>query len=408
MRIALLNNYGYSRGGAERVFLEERRFLGERGHQVDVFTQAMEENEPLGDSENFPRKIRFEKLGWLGRIATAPKIIYSNDAARRFDQWLRKIRPDVIHAHNIYGGLTTSVLDVAKSQGVPVVMTLHDYKLVCPSYLMLSNGEPCLRCLGGGFHHCVLTRCHKDNLAASLVYAAESYFNRLFDKYGWVGRFLCPSVFLLNIMRQGGWPREKLVHLPNAIGLDRHQPTYSNRGYFLYAGRLSKEKGILTLLRAAAMTGLPLRVVGTGPLWDECKAFIEENHATRIDMVGYAQGEALWEEYRGAMAVVLPSEWFENAPMSILEAYAMGKPVIASRIGGNPEMVRDGQTGFLYPMGDARQLAEKMNNMASVPGLSRLMGWRARLFLERRHSAEGHYEKLMEVLEGAALCESLT
>jgi len=302
-----------------------------------------------------------------------------------------------MHAHNIYGGLTTSILDIAQKKGVPVVMTLHDYKLICPSYSMLNRGDVCEDCKGGRFIHSLLNTCHKESLTASGVYCIESYLNKWLHKYDTIRYFICPSMFSLTKHAEHGVPRERLLHIRNFVNFAEHKPQYDDGRYALFVGRLSKEKGILTLLAAVEHLDVPVRIVGDGPLKAEYEGYVAEHKMKQVTFEGYKSGDELKQLYENAAYLVMPSEWYENAPMTILEAFAYGKPVIGSRIGGIPEMIDHGKTGMLFAMGDAGQLAECILSLWSDKSLRRQMGHAARDKVEREFSADAHYEQLMKV-----------
>ena len=399
MRIVIANNFYYCRGGSERILFEEKRVLEENGHHVIPFSRMDPKNECSDYVCYFPRYLsyEFEKLSLLKKVYTTLNIIYDRDAGSRFAELLEKTQSDLIHAHNIYGRLTTSLLDSAQKKGVPVIMTLHDYKLICPSYLTLNRGHLCEDCQGGRFYHCLLNRCHKNSLVASAIYTAESYYNKWLRKYDSLRFLICPSRFLQSKLLSNGFSAERLIYLPNFLNLTGFTPSYDAGDYLLYVGRLSKEKGIMTLLKAVEKLDVPVKIVGDGPMKAEFMAFIRENKISHVTFMGYKSGEDLKQLYENAAFLVIPSEWYENAPMTILEAYAYGKPVIGSRIGGIPEMIDHEKTGMLFTMGDAGRLAECIENLWSNKSVCRQMGHAARNKVEREYSSELHYEHLMEL-----------
>jgi glycosyltransferase involved in cell wall biosynthesis len=247
----MLNNFYYQRGGSEQVLFEEKRILEENGHQVLAFSQAQPNNEHSEYANYFPPyTTNYENMPLLKRILSSINIVYSRKAGRAFLRFLEESQPDLVHAHNIYGGLTTSVLDAARKKGVPTVMTLHDYKLICPSYLMLNRGKICEDCRGGKFKYCLFNRCHKESFQASLVYCLESYFNKWLGKYDKIAYLICPSRFLFQKLCESGFDKNRLVYIPNYVDVRRFKPQFGRGAYLLYAGRLSREKGVLTLLKA--------------------------------------------------------------------------------------------------------------------------------------------------------------
>jgi glycosyltransferase involved in cell wall biosynthesis len=262
---------------------------------------------------------------------------------------------------------------------------------------MLTNRRVCEKCLGGRYYNCLLTRCHKGSLNASLVYTIEAYYTRIFNKYSHIRYFIFPSNFTLKKHADAGIPEEKLVHIPNFINVENFEPSYENKRYILFAGRLSREKGVLALLKAVKGLDIPVKIVGDGPMRVEYERFVEENSIDNVSFEGYKSGDELKELFRNSAFVVFPSEWYENAPMTILESFAYGKPVLGSNIGGIPEMVIDGETGLLFKTGDHPELKEKINYLFQHPSIIKEMGRKARERVEKEYNAEMHYNRLMYV-----------
>lgn len=403
MKVIFANNFFYIRGGSERVFFDEMEMLKSNGHIVIPFSRHFEKNEYSEYSNYFAPSMDLENISPIKKFTTAFKLIYSFECKKSLRILLKEFKPDIIHAHNIYGRLTTSIIDEAMKHNIPVVMTLHDYKLICPSYLMLRNGRVCDKCIDGSFYHCSVFRCHKDRLFPSIVYTIESYFNKYLNKYNYVRYFISPSKFLTNMLVKSGIPEERIIHIPNALDVTKYEPNYNDSGYILFVGRLSREKGVLTLLRALKGLDVILRVAGDGPIRDQCLEFVEENRLKNVVFEGYKQCNELRELFRNAKFIVVPSEWFENAPMTCLEAFAYGKPVIGSDIGGIPELVIDGLTGLLFKPGDYQELREKIYYLLSNPTTIIQIGKNAREKIERQYNLELHYKKLIETYNKALL-----
>lgn len=401
MRVLFANNYYYIRGGAERVFFDEIKMLETKGHQVSHFSRHFEKNYSSEYSKYFAPNFEYLNAIGIGKISAALKLIYSIECRRYFGTLLESFKPDIVHAHNIYGRLTTSILDEANRRKVPVVMTLHDYKLICPSYLLFHNGCVCERCRGKKFYHCVIQRCHKKSITASIVYTVESYFNQIFDKYKIVRYFICPSKFLLEKHLQIGISEKRLVYVSNFIEPKNFVPDYTDSNYILYSGRLSMEKGILTFLEAVKSLDIILRIVGEGPMKEEYEKFVRENKMNNVIFEGYKSGEELKDLWRKALFVVSPSEWYENFPISILESFAYGKPVVGANIGGIPEMIIDGETGLLFTPGDSEELKEKISYLLSNLSIITEMGKKAREKVEKEYNPDIHYLNLMNVYKRA-------
>jgi glycosyltransferase involved in cell wall biosynthesis len=406
MKIVLANNYYYVLGGSERVLFGDQRVLEAVGHEVAPFAPRDERNNAADSVAFFPQVTDYWAARGAGKLKAAIDLVYSPAVGHAFGRFLDEFLPDVVHCHNIYGRLTTAIIDEAKQRSIPVLMTIHDLKLVCPAYLGLRQGKPCLLCRDGGYWRCLRWKCHKQSRAASLVYTVESYFNRFAGKYDSVSRFLCPSRFMQKALIDSGIAEERTIYHPNALTLHYYNPQFEPGGYVLYVGRLSAEKGIWTMLTAFERAKIPLRIAGTGPLEAELRSRIHERGLS-IQLEGYCTGERLAELYRDSAFTVLPSEWYENASMSVLESFAYGKPVLASNIGGNPELVVDGEVGRLFPFGSIEALAEAAFKMWVDKDEIGNMGRRARRLVETRFSQEQRLSVLLATYADVSSCVHL-
>lgn len=322
----------------------------------------------------------------------AISFVHSWGAVENLERLLKKERPEIAHLHNIYHQLTPSIIPVLKRYGIKVVLTMHDSKLVCPSYLALRREKICTDCNGRAFWKPFTTNCQESRSKGALL-AAEALFHKWRKSYEAVDLFISPSRFLADLT-SCRIPREKIRVLRNGINTAEFQPSYDDKGYALYFGRISREKGIESLLKAhAAMpTPVKLKVVGTGPMQDELQARYSE-----VEFLGYKSDNELNSIIRNAAFVVVPSEWYENCSMVVLEAMAFGKPVIGSRTGGIPEQIEDNETGFLFEMGNVEELAEKMGTLSVNPDMRVRMGMAARNKLEKEFSLARHCEKLVDM-----------
>lgn len=407
MKILFANNFYYLRGGSERVFFDEMAMLERHGHEIAAYSRHFNRNLPSAYSPYFSGPINYEDVPLLQKITVAAKMIYSAENRHSIGTLMDQFRPDLMHVHNITGRLTTSILDAARVRRIPTVMTLHDSKLICPSYLMLHNGAVCDACNGSRFYHCLRKRCHKGSLMASLVYTTEAYLSRLCKKYDMITSFLCPSQFLLEKHAQAGIAHDRLVHLPNCMDVTSSEACPAAGNYLLFAGRLSHEKGVTTLLKALCGLDLPLKIAGEGPLRKQLECFCSERGLSRVEFLGHQTGDDLRNLFSGAALVVFPSECYENAPMTILEAYAASKPVLGSRIGGIPELVREGETGQLFEPGSHEELRAKLSLLWNDRKTLQEMGQRARSLVEALFSPSRHYDRLIGVYEKAlALSQS--
>jgi glycosyltransferase involved in cell wall biosynthesis len=394
-----INNYYYYRGGAETVFLEQNKLFRDRGWTVVPFSMKHSKNLDSPWSKYFVEEIEFgERYSLKDRLSRIPKVIYSLEARRKLTQLLDETHPDVCHAHNIYHHISPSILTLLRRRSVPVVLTLHDLKIACPAYNMLADDGICERCRGGRLYNVVTHRCIKGSIGLSSVAMVEAILHRLLGSYAdCVGRFVVPSRFYIEKLCEWGWPRSMFSHVPNFVDARSYRPEAIPGKTFLYFGRVSREKGLTTLIRAAAASRARLLIAGTGPSLAQLQGLAAQLDAD-VTFLGYLGGQALHDAIRSARAIVLPSEWYENAPMSVLEAYALGKPVLGATIGGIPELIREGETGFGFVSGDVDSLAATMSNMAARSDAAvEDLGRCGRLWIEREFTAEAYRDRISSI-----------
>jgi glycosyltransferase involved in cell wall biosynthesis len=398
MKIAVVNKYLYPRGGADVAALQMARLLNERGHRVILMGMAPPKGAELEFAAYLTPPVDYDApMGAGKRLALAAGLVYSVEARRRMDELIRRERPDLVHFHNIYHQLSPSVIDAAAAHRLPMVMTLHDYKVTCPVYSHLCHGRVCEACRGGRFYNAVRFRCTKGSLSKSLLNMAEMYLHRTILKtYEKVHVFVSPSLFLKRKVTELGF-RGRIVHAPNFVDVRAVRPRYDwDERQIAYFGRLSPEKGLRTLMDAVKGLGLRLRVIGTGPIQDELKRRADAEGMDNVRFDGFLAGEELRRAVAAAMFTVLPSEWYENNPQSVIESFALGKPVIGSDMGGIPELVAEGR-GLCFRAGDAGQLRARIEELASDPDAVRAMGRNARQYAETHLSHERFYRRLTEV-----------
>lgn len=394
-----INNYHYRRGGAEVVFLEQNRLFSEIGWQVVPFAMHHEKNLPTPWQEWFVDEIEFGEQYTLAQKAmNATKIIYSFEARCKIADLVKRVQPAVAHAHNVYHHISPAIFGRLKALHVPTVLTLHDLKIACPSYKMLTHDGVCERCKGGAIWNVAKHRCVKGSLPLSAVIMLETAAHRLLGCYSrHVDRFVVPSRFYLEKLIEWGWSRERFSHVPNFVDVDHLQPKGAPGQAFVFFGRLGPEKGLATFVQALALAGAKGWIVGTGPEEAKLKALASETGAD-VEFLGYRTGDALFDAIRGARAMVLPSEWYENAPMSVMEAYALERPVIGAAIGGIPELIREGETGEVYPSGDVQALAERLSDFMRKPDeVIWAMGKAGRRWCETDFTAQRYRERLLDV-----------
>jgi len=396
MRIVLANKFLYPRGGAERAVLDLGAVLDARGHTVAYFGMDHPENTVHGANVAVVRHRDYHRPG-AAALRDAAAMLYSFEARRTFAAFLDRVQPDIVHLHNIYHQLTPSILDAARDRGIPMVMTLHDYKLVCPRYDLLRHGTRCDACVEGGPVACVRYRCAGGAWGASLLLAAEAALHRIRGSYDAVRRFIVPSRFLGGVLERAGFDPARLRHVPNFARRSNALPAPSTRR-FVYVGRLSPEKGILNLLRAVARMEMgELVLCGTGPLAAEVERCARAAPPGRVRWRGHLTPAELAAEFDAAGFVVAPSEWFENAPFAVLEAMAAGRAVLTTPLGGLPELIQDGVEGELLPPGDEVAWAAAMEQAVQDPERLRRMGAAARRRAIQSFALDTHVERIESV-----------
>jgi glycosyltransferase involved in cell wall biosynthesis len=378
------------------MYFAHARLFEERGWQNAFFSMQHPSNVPCETSEYFAERIDYEIAGPIWQtLKNAGRVIYSQDARTRLSRLLDIRGVDIAHIHSVYHHLSPSVLMEMRARGIPTVLTAHELKLACPAYKMMNSGGVCERCKGGKIWHVALNRCIKDSLAASSLVMVESAVHKALNWYGKnVDRIVVPSRFYEQKLVEWGWDKHKLVYIPNFVRQIGHDEPESSQDYILYFGRLVPEKGLRTLIKAAQLSGVPIRIVGSGPEESSIKQLAREISAP-VEFVEHLAGRELIDVVSSARATVLASEWYENAPMSVLESFQRGKPVIGSRIGGIPELISEGETGWIFTPGDAGDLASKLILARDLP-TSRLkeMGASARESVAKEFTSARYYESM--------------
>lgn len=393
MKILLVNKFFFIKGGAETVYFQEREMLKRAGVQVIDFSMQHKNNFPSDYAEYFVSNVDYHQdSSLLGGIKTAVNFIHNAEACKKMRALLQQERPDIVHFHNIYHQLTPALIKVARDFGCKTVLTAHDYKIVCPAYSMLRDGKVCDACITGTVFNAFRYRCQEGSAAKSLLLSLEATWQYIAQNYQALDVIVSPSQFLRGVLLRT-LPHSRIDVIVN--GVDNSQPAddIQDDGYLLYFGRLSREKGVATLLMAQQKmrNRATLKIVGHGPLYDELAA-----KYPNVEFLGYVpQGEALDKLIKHARAVILPSECYENCSMAVLEAMALARPVIGSRIGGIPEQIRDGVEGILFEPGNAQALADAMDTLVEDPEKARTMGLHGRARLDEKYALSRHMETLL-------------
>ncbi len=387
MKILIIHNFYLKKGGEDTTVFSEKRILEENGHLVYLYTKSNEE---------------FKKGNLFERIFKIFEIFFSFATYRELKKIIKKFKPDVIHVHNIFLRISPSVYFIAKKYNIPVVQTLHNYRFLCLNGLfLLNNGKICEKCKNGNFIYGVINRCYRNSFFQSLIVSLIIFiYRKIFKTFTKkIDIFISPSNFLKRKMKgTKDFRKAKIIFKPHFVEVKKDIDIEKFEDYVLYLGRISKEKGILTLLEGfEKIKNFRLVIAGDGPLVEEVKEIIQRQKLNNVSFIGYLNGDKKDSILRKASVTVLPSEWYENMPYSILESFAYGVPVIASCIGGLRELVIDGYNGLLFEHGNSEDLADKVAWAWNHPKEMAEMGWEARKEYERKYTAEKNYEMLMEI-----------
>lgn len=368
MKILMVNKFLYPNGGSETYIFKLGEELQRQGHEVQYFGMEHEGRIVGNHAEVYTSNMDFH-TGKLQKLLYPFRIIYSGEAYRKMQLVLDDFEPEVVHLNNINFQLTPSVIEAVrdwekkKDKTVRVVFTAHDYQWVCPNHMMLipASGERCSRCIGQRQGNCTKYRCIHNSFVKSFLGTIEAKFYDWKKTYSKVDVIICPSHFMEKQLGTSPLLKQKLVTMHNFIDAEVWEHT-EKKDYVLYFGRYTKEKGVLTLLQSAGdLPEIPFVFAGDG----ECREQVER--CTNVKNMGFLQGEELQKVIAEARFCVIPSEWYENCPFSVMEAISYGTPVIGSNLGGIPELVQDGKNGELFEPGNVQMLTDKIRAIWENP-----------------------------------------
>lgn len=404
MKVLQINRHHFPGYGNDQYYLGLSRLLAEAGHAVAHL--AMREPETLATpfSRYFVDDVSFYDPRVARRALAALRLLWSFPARAAARRVAARERPDIAHYHSIFRKLTPSILPALKERGIPIVQTVHELQLVCGTLYHFRGGRICEECRGGRHWRLLATRCRDGSLVHSALLTAEMYLHRAMRVYErFTDRFLCPSRFVLERLAERGIPRKKLVYLPNFVDESFFTPPPEGArraadAPFLYAGQLDRHKGVTVAVAAVArVPGARLRIAGRGPIAAEVGALAGRLAPARIELLGWRDRVALRDEMRGARALIVPSLWYENNPLVILEAAACGTPAIVSDLGALPELVVADENGLRARPGDEASLAEAIARLQGDGALARRLGEGARARVEARHARAPHLAAVLAV-----------
>ncbi|MEN6372618.1 MAG: glycosyltransferase family 4 protein [Armatimonadota bacterium] len=403
MNILLCNKFYRPFGGPETILFDCAREFTARGHNVIPFAMSHPDNVESPYSNYFVSNVDYNKKGSKSikkLFKEAADLVYSKDARVQIEKLIAASHPDVAHAHNIYHQLSPSILVALKKAGVPTLLTFHDYKPLCANMNLLTHGKLCEKCAGRRFYHAVRNKCVKDSYVNSMLCFIEETLHRWIGTYERnVDLFISPSRFLKDMLvKYGRIPERQIRVLPNYANTKSVVPNFTPGSYGLFVGKIETFKGVGTLIEAAKqLPDFEIRLAGRGPYLEECQAKVTDSGQQNVNFLGFQTGDNLFRQLEESRFVIVPSEWYENCPMVVLEALAAGKPVIASKIGGIPELVNHGTDGLLFEPGNVDELAQCMKTLIDDPDKASEMGLAGRKKVEQHYSIENYISSTLNL-----------
>ena len=400
MKILLVNKFHNVKGGSETYYFGLGEMLKRAGHEVIYFSMKDEKNVPCEQEKYFVENVDFNApMGKLALVKASLKMLYSFEAKKKFDKLLTDEKPDIIHLNIFQSQLTGSIVDAAKKHNIPIVYTAHDLKSVCPNYQMMNKGEICEKCITGNYTNCFKSGCMKNSKLKSLLATMEAYVYKLKKTYNKIDLVITPSAFYKKKINEAGVMKCSVVHMANFLPEGTEYSLSEPGDYILYFGRLSHEKGTMTLLKAyeKANVNNPLYYVGTGPVKDQLEEYVKvHNLSDKVKLLGFKSGEELKKLVRDSLCVVLPSEWYENGPYTIMEAMAVSKPVIVTSLGGLPEMVDNGENGYVVSPFNTEELSTALTAICKLDANQlKLMGEKSMQKAKNSFDSKKYIEELV-------------
>ena len=406
MKILQINKFFFLKGGSERHFFDLSELLSKKEHSVSVWSTKHPHNLSFPNQESFAEFIDFSKNdSFLKEIKKLKNIFWNKDAKKKLEKIVKHQKPDVVHLHNIFSHFSASIIFAIKKYNIPIVLTLHDYKLFCPNYKFFSKSNICFDCLKSkNYSSCIRKKCIKDSYVKSFVGYLEGKYNKDFLKIAEkIDLFLAPSLFIKKKAIEWGIPKEKVIHLPNFIeGNHTDKKNKKQSNYFLYFGRLSEEKGVELLIKSflnisGRFSEWKLKIAGDGPEMKNLKKKFQKNK--QIEFLGRKNRKELNKIILKAYLTVVPSLWPENFPYSILESNALATPTLVSKTGGLTELIKHEKTGLLFELGDQSDLENKIAWSIRNPKKISKIGETAQKEIFDKYNSEKYYKKIIKIYE---------
>lgn len=398
MRIILAHKFHKYTGGAEVFYFEVGRVLEENGHEVAYFSTLDDENLESPYSKYFVHAPDFKSNNILGKVKAFSKVPYSFETKRKFKKLIEDFKPDLIHAFGVITQISPSMFVTARKMKIPLVISMNDYKHICPSYKLFHHGKICEDCKTKKFYKAIKNKCSHDSYSYSIASSVESYVHSWLNIYKKnINLFLFASDFMAHKTEEY-WGKEtfKWGKLLNPFKIPNREPQKVRGDYGLYFGRVIEEKGVHLIIEALKNNrDIPFKIVGDGPQLIELENIVKENNLTNIEFLGSKWGDELDDVLYNAKFVVIPSVWHENFPYVILQTFAAGVPIIGSELGGIPELLKDNR-GVLFNPSDISTLESSMKKLSNDTEYSNELGINGRKYLIETFNDQIFYESIIK------------
>jgi glycosyltransferase involved in cell wall biosynthesis len=386
MKILVVHNHYQQFGGEHTAVEAQTALLRGHGHEIVLYTRD---------------NATIQGYGARDKALFFPRTVFSRETYDQVTRLVQQERPAVAHVHNVFPLISPAVYRALATAGVPIVQTVHNFRFLCVNSLFYTHDRICELCKSGKMSHAVRLRCYRNSYSLSALYALSIGLHRRWGTFQMIDRFIALSGFSAQKLVEGGVAtRDRITVLGNFLPdpLPAPRSLAACPPYVLYLGRLSREKGVATLIEA--MAGVPelgLKILGDGPEASELRRLVAQRGLTNVEFMGHVTGEEKWELLRGALVTVVPSLWYEHFPFALLESMAVGTPVVASRLGSLADLIDEGRSGLLFRHGDSAGLAAVLRALAGQPDRALGMGNLARQTVEDRWTSRVHYQGLMHL-----------
>ena len=406
MNILQINKFFYVKGGAARYFIELSKLLKNQGHNVVYLSTTDQRKQSklwYKWGANFINYLSINDIRLENLPYYLARIFFSQKCNQIMSEIIKNYKINLVHIHNIYHQIPPSIIRECKKNNLPVIFTIHDYHLISVNNHMFHNGKICEITKPNKFYKGIFHKCQKDSFFYSLIEVLEKYFNLIIPwERKLVDIYITPSKFMQDKLIEYGIPSEKVRFLSHFVNYHEYKPVYKDGYYVLYFGRLSAEKGLDFLINTVSRRPeIKLKIAGTGSEEKRLRDLVSNKKIKNVQFLGFKSGNILKKIIQECKFTILPSLWYEVFGLSILESFASGKPVLASDIGGIPEIIENGYNGFLFKPGDGNNLLNQLDRLWKDTSLCRKLGVQARQTVEKKYGPEKHYRNLMKIYNDA-------